>query len=436
MASAGSTGDETRSTPAKAASGAGAEGAEAQQSGVWSAAAGSGAGTWVKSIRRQAAFARGYSPLYAGILDALAGWLAADDAQGPAAGVRTRFLAFAGGQAWENDLEPILKLAAALHSHVLMGDPRVTSLRPYYLTVTAADAARVPGVGFADDLLRALDALGDELVQAARAWRMQTNETGRGAIWLLPAALLQVEAAYLVELGASAGLNLYADQRRFDLRWPDGAQVTLGLADAPQFEVACEGPAPAEPLTMRAPEVLARVGADAREVDLAAPGAETQLAACVWGDQPQRMARLREALALRRRHHGTAQAARLVRAELPDELEEFLKKAVPTQPVAPVILFDTYVTAYFNDVAHGALVRGVEAFARPWTLRHRLPWLWVRFEPPRVGAAPQVGWCRWWVEVWTQGKRRTIELGWAHPHGMRAVFGPGLAELAALRGPE
>ncbi|MBL9099360.1 MAG: DUF2332 family protein [Myxococcales bacterium] len=433
MSSAGSSGGGTRVTVPEAATGPVDE-AEAQQSGVWSAAAGSGARTWMKSIRRQAGFARGYSPLYAAILDALAGWLAPEQADGPQAAVRTRFLAFAGGQAWDNDLEPILKLAAALHSFVLAGDPRVQSLRAYYLTVTPDGV--VPGEGFAGDFSRALDALGDELVQAARAWQIQTNETGRGVVWLLPAALLQVEAAYLVELGASAGLNLYADQRRFDLRWQDGAVVTLGHAEAPQFEVACEGPAPGEPLTLRAPEVLARVGADARVVDLAAPGAETQLAACVWGDQPQRMARLREALALRRRYQGTEQAARLVRAELPDDLEDFLRKAVPTQPVAPVILFDTYVTAYFNDVAHGALVRGVEAFARPWTLRHRLPWLWVRFEPPRVGAPPQVGWCRWWVEVWTQGRRRTIELGWAHPHGMRAVFGPGLAELAALRGPE
>jgi hypothetical protein len=191
-------------------------------------------------------------------------------------------------------------------------------------------------------------------------------------------------------------------------------------------------------VTVRAPEVVTRVGADARVVDLDAPGAEVQLAACVWGDQPQRMRRLQEALALRRQSQGTAQAARLVRARLPDELEEFLTGAVPAQAVAPVVLFDTYVTAYFNDVDHGALVRGVDAFARAWTLRHRLPWLWVRFEPPRAGEpdAPEAGWCRWWVEVWTQGKRRRIELGWAHPHCVKATFGPGLAELIALGGPE
>lgn len=397
----------------------------------------SGAGSsWVASITRQAAFTRGYSPLYAGILDALALWLAGPDGDAATA-VRRRFTAFVAAQAWETDLEPILKLAAALHSFVLAGDPRVVSLRPYYRTVTSAADVTPVGEAFAGDLRSALDGLGDDLIRAARAWEIQTNETARGVVWLLPAVLLQVEAAYLVELGASAGLNLLADLRRFDLRWPDGAGVTLGRAEAPQFEIACEGPSPGTP-TARTPEVLGRTGADARPVDLDVPGAEAQLAACVWGDQPQRMERLREALGLRRELHGTSQAARLVRARLPDELEEFLAGAVPTQPVAPVILFDTYMTAYFNDVDHGALVRAVEAFARAWTLRHRLPWLWVRFEPPRAGepAAPQVGWCRWWVEVWTQGRRRTIELGWSHPHCVRVMFGRGLAELIALGGAE
>lgn len=393
--------------------------------------------SWVASIGRQAAFTRGYSPLYAAILGALAAWLPGPEGDA-ASGVRRRFKAFVAGQAWDNDLEPILKLAAALHSFVLAGDPRVAALRPYYLTVTPAEQARAIGEGFQDDLRAALDNLGDDLVQAARAWVIQTNETARGVVWLLPAALLQIEAAYLVELGTSAGLNLFADHRRFDLQWPDGTMVTLGQAEAPQFAIACEGPAPEPSPTARAPEVLARAGADARAVDLDAPGAETQLAACVWGDQPQRMQRLQEALALRRRFQGTGQAARLVRARLPEELEEFLRAAIPGQPVAPVVLFDTYVTAYFNDVDHGALVRGVAAFARAWTLQHRLPWLWVRFEPPRAGepAAPQVGWCRWWVEAWTQGRRRTIELGWAHPHCVRLVFGPGLAELVALAGSE
>ena len=400
---------------------------------------------WVTSMARHAAFARGYSPLSAKILDCLVAVLGEPEVAGhddARTRLRRRFRAFVSARGWDNDLEPILKLAATLHSHVLRGDPRVAELRPYYGTVTAA-AASPEEPGFAAALVTALDALGDELTREAHDWVMQSNETARGVLWLLPAALLQIEAAYLVELGASAGLNLLADLRRFDLRWPAEAgghagSLRLGQAEAPQFELECEGARPVLAATVRPPEILSRVGADARVVDLDAPDAEVTLAACIWGDQPRRMQRLQEALTLRRHLRGTPQASRLLKARLPDETEDFLRAAVPVHPVAPVILFDTYVTAYFNDVDHRALVRAVEAFAQPWTLRHQLSWLWVRFEPPRAGEeeAPQIGWCRWWVEVWTQGKRHTVELGWAHPHCVKLALGPGLDALGRLRGPE
>jgi len=412
---------------------------EVSGSDIDPASASSRTQAWAASIARQASFSRGYSPLYAAILDCLAGWLRESEGRDPRVSLlRQRFWTFVSSRTWDNDLEPILKLAATLHSHVLRGDPRVAGLRPYYRTVTP-DGPMPDEPAFAGELLTALDRLGEDLLAYAHGWEIQTNETARGVLWLVPAALLQIEAAYLVELGASAGLNLLADHRGFSLRWAEGPRIKLGLAEPAQFEIACEGPS--EGLTagvVTPPEILGRVGADARLIDLDAPAAETQLAACIWGDQPQRMQRLQEALELRRRFRGTPQAARLVRANLPDEVEEFLRAAVPAQPLAPVILFDTYVTAYFNDVDHRALIRAVEAFARSWTLRHKLPWLWVRFEPPRAGepAAPQVGWCRWWVEVWTQDGRRSIELGWGHPHCVRLAFGPGISELAGLRGPE
>jgi hypothetical protein len=395
---------------------------------------------WVTSLARQATFARGYSPLSSAILDCLGASIGADESavtSGEQSRLRQRFAKFVSSRAWDNDLEPILKLAATLHCHVLREDPRVAGLARYYATVTA-EPASPEEPEFAGELLRALDSLGDDLLSEADQWVIQTNETARGVLWLLPAALLQIDAAYLVELGASAGLNLLADLRRYDLRWNDGAPLRLGQAESWQFELDCDGPRPALPSIVKPPEILTRVGADLRVVDLDAPGAETELAACIWGDQPRRMQRLQEALVLRRELRNAGQGARLLKTRLPDETDDFLRAVIPIHPVAPVILFDTYVTAYFNDVDHRALVRAVEAFARPWTLRHKLSWLWVRFEPPRAGEpeAPQIGWCRWWVEVWTQGQRHTLELGWAHPHCVKLVFGPGLSELTRLRGPE
>src|SRR5690606_15664062 len=120
-------------------------------------------------------------------------------------------------------------------------------------------------------------------------------------------------------------------------------------------------------------------------------------------DQPQRFRRLDEALALHRRAlAGEAEAgpaAVLHQSELPGDFEDLLKVALPTRPQAPIVLFNTYVTAYFSDVEHRELQRKVRQFAHRHALTHRIPWVWIRFEPRRHGepAGPHPAWCRWRV---------------------------------------
>ena len=207
---------------------------------------------WATSLARQASFARGYSQLSSAILECLqASFDAGEVVEGAQSRLGRRFMAFVSARGWDNDLEPVLKLAATLHSHVLRGDPRVAGLAPYYATVTP-EPTSPDDPAFAGEFLTALDLLGGEMLVEAGRWVIQTNETARGVLWLLPAALLQIEAAYLVELGASAGLNLLADLRRYDLRWDDGSALRIGHGDTPQFEVACEGP-PAAPRDRRLP---------------------------------------------------------------------------------------------------------------------------------------------------------------------------------------
>jgi hypothetical protein len=156
----------------------------------------------------------------------------------------------------------------------------------------------------------------------------------------------------------------------------------------------------------------------------------------VWGDQRRRLERLREGIEVHRRHvrERSLVPAELRTMELPDELVDFLHASLPAHPVAPVIAFNTYVTAYLSDVNQRSVARQMREFAKQWSLLHKLPWMWVRFEPARSGIdAPHPGWCRWLVEVFSGSKTRTIELGWAHPHLVRVEFGPGLVELRSLR---
>ncbi len=346
---------------------------------------------------------------------------------------------FISASQWNSDLEPTLRLGACLHAFVLDGDPRVESLRAYYRTV---DGAGDPTDDrFEAVLAESLSALGPELLDQARDWRVRTNETSRGIAWLLPAALVGAEAAYLIELGASAGLNLYAEQRSWTLEWENGDKVRVGRAPEDQFRVLVEGQGvPALGDFARGPEVLGRVGCDTDPVDPGEPATTRVLSACVWGDQSRRLRRLREGLEVHQSAKGGAMGplAEVRSVVLPDDIVAFLQGALPHNPVAPVISFNTCVTTYFNDVDHRALERRLGEFAKSWSLQHHLPWMWVRFEPARAGddPAPEPGWCRWRVDLWEGARHHRIELGWAHPHLVRAKLGPGLLALAQLRDPE
>lgn len=408
------------------------------------------------SLAVQAGFVRSYSPLTAALLDQAVEWLADPAARGQELGdpaavmeICERLVALLTEDdedgidtGWIDDLQPALRLNAALHWYVLADDPRVTDLRPYYATVVGdPGVARKPtDPEFPSRLLRAVKALGAELFERTRNWRVVTNETSRGIAWLLPAALVNAEAVHLVELGCSAGLNLYAEQRSYSLAWTASKRLRLGRARDEQFLTLCSGPLPGPldgftDVERNGPEVLTRVGGDVNAAAIAQPETRRRLEACIWGDQRRRLDRLREGMEL----HSHASELGLVPAEvrqleLPGELPEFLRAAIPSVPQAPVITYNTYATAYLSDVNQRAVAREIRQFARTWSLSHKLPWMWVRFEPARAGkTAPHPGWCLWIVELFSGSKHKTIELGWAHPHLIRAEFGPGLVELRNLR---
>jgi len=119
----------------------------------------------------------------------------------------------------------------------------------------------------------------------------QTNEVRRAAV-ILPAMAL-FEARFgrpieLIELGASAGLNLYADQ--FYLQLPEAA---IGNRDAQvQLSPVWTGPPP----PTRLPEVVARRAVDLNPLDASDPSDQLRLLAYLWPDQPDRLSRTRGAI--------------------------------------------------------------------------------------------------------------------------------------------
>ena len=186
----------------------------------------------------------------------------------------------------------------------------------------------------------------------------QTNEAARCAS-LLPVLAGIPGPLALLEVGASAGLCLYADRYRYDyggaIVGADGSGVTL----------ACERqndvPVPAGP-----PEVVWRSGVDLNPLDLRRDDDLAWLDALVWPEHRERRDRLRAA----------AQVVRddppvLVAADLNDGLRDLAGQAPDG---ATLVVFHSAVLAYLDE---GGRARFAE------TVRD-LPGHWVANEAPRV----------------------------------------------------
>lgn len=383
-----------------------------------------------RQFRNQARFADGYSPLYADLFAIVAGWLAA----GPDDPV-VAWLVDAAAE--RRPFDVTLLLMAALHRDVLAGEPAAVELGRYFPTAghgrQATDGAK--GDQFAARGLQSVSPLPDALREAILARRdalgafirranVQTNETGRGLVWLLPVAWLGWPAVHLIELGASAGLNLVAEQRGFRVvDAADPARELLSLGNGPpQFATLARGAAPIlQPPCC--PTVLSRAGGDMFPFHLRSREDELTLAAYVWGDQPERLARLREGIAALRAVEKTTAPVTLHPLRLPDELPGFLAAVRPRSIRAPVVLFNTTMTMYLPD--RGASMRDLIA---AWAAQLDAPVLWLQWEPAWGGPEPpEKEWLAWTADYWpndAQGEAYHQRLAWVHPHGVALQWEP------------
>ena len=371
------------------------------------------------AFRKQARFAHDYAPLYECLFSTVGDWLGAAGAADP---LLDWLLAVSAAR---DPFTTTNLLVAALHRELLCGNAAAAPLRRYYPTLdgafSAADCDTVAG------LLR--EVLWDcraEMAPFIAAATIQTNETSRGLIWRLPLTALPWPAVHLIDMGASAGLNLLADQRIYDLVSRSGEPLTrCGTAGEPaQFTTICAGRTDPLPLLTRRPlpRLVSRTGIDVAPFALDAPGAAETLMAYVWGDHPQRMARLREAIALLGAHPSSQPA--LAAVQLPDGLDAFLAGLPPSWGrTVPVVLYNSYLTPYLAEKGF-TLRRRLDRWARGRQVA------WFQLEP-RPGA-PEFGWCSWTVDLWDGSAYRALRLGWAHPHLTHAQFTDGLARLLRI----
>jgi hypothetical protein len=137
-----------------------------------------------------------------------------------------------------------------------------------------------------------------ELDQLLRSRSTQTNEIRRCVALRLGLGHLRKRwpgPVALVEVGASAGLNLLADRYAYHV----GGHAQPSAAGA-QATVTCglRGGSPEAPILGPVPEITSRLGIDQHPVSLADPGARAWLEAFVWPEQTGDLAVLRAAVGL------------------------------------------------------------------------------------------------------------------------------------------
>jgi hypothetical protein len=344
-----------------------------------------------RRLRRQALACRELgSRLYGALLDR-----AADDllAGGPTAAVLDGYL----DSAWRSALA--LRMLGGAHALVLTG--RAPELARFY---PSAGGTADPG----PDGSRAWAALREVLAgqrDAVRDWLdrpPQTNEVGRAAALLGGLRHLAAEAPMpvrLVEIGASAGLNLRAD--RFHV--PGEA----GRYGDPSSPVVLAGGWRGTPPPGTAVEIVERTGGDRSPIDPTSDRGRLALAAYVWPDQRERMRRL----------GGALDVAAVVPADLRRELASDTVRRIALADGCWTVLWHSIVRQYLDDEQRAAVTAGIGALGAAATSSARFAWL--ALEPHRRTAN---GECLVTLTTWPGGTGRV--LGSASPHGLPVIWEP------------
>jgi hypothetical protein len=178
-----------------------------------------------------------------------------------------------------------------------------------------------------------------ELASLLAFRRVQTNECGRSALlgpgltWLAS----RLEGPFdLIDVGASAGLNLLSDRYRLDY----GDHRATGPPDSPVV-VACEVKGGDPPIAERLPARTSRVGIDQAPVDLGDPDDAQWLLTRVWPGTD--------------RFDRTAASIRLAREDLPTVLARDANQLLPSVldeldegTAAVVVVVTSWAFAYFS----------------------------------------------------------------------------------------
>jgi hypothetical protein len=199
--------------------------------------------------------------------------------------------------------------------------------------------------------------------------RTQTNEVARSAQLVPGLAIVAALAGHppsLLEVGASAGLNLRFDDYRYTYRSVDGTSE-VGDARAP-VHIECTFDGAARALPRELPVVGVRIGLDSEPIDLEDPVQVRWLRACVWADEMDRDRRLQAAIELAR-----ADPPNVIRGDAVADLE----MAAARLPIeVPLVVVHQAVMGYLSIQARTSFRRAIRDLAR------QRPVYWLFAESP------------------------------------------------------
>jgi hypothetical protein len=271
---------------------------------------------------------------------------------------------FAGDPATPGSV-PELRLLAALHHLVLSGGaPELARYCP------RAGGDEPPDGAWS--VARRELATHVQFIRERARRTVQTNEPGRcaalygGLLWLSERHRLPIR---LLEIGASAGLNLNADRFRYVVGGVPLGDPASGLAFVEPWSGTPVADPPAAAGRLR---IVERGGCDMAPIDASSQEGRLALQSYIWPDEPERMARVGQAAAVAR-HHPVAIDRRSAAVWLAEALIE-------ARPDALTVVWQSVVNQYLDDDERAAIR---SAFASAGAA----PVAWLTLEPPRSAGA-------------------------------------------------
>jgi hypothetical protein len=324
------------------------------------------------------------SPLYRRLLDVTVRDV---EAGGPCAAVLTRV---------DPNLDPVadavvLRFLGGVHRLVL--DGRAPDLGAHYPSAGGRFDPDEPSDRIAELSAAFLEVVADhrdELIEALDRG-IQTNEVGRCAALLV--GFLEVASRCglplrVLELGASAGLNLRWDHYRYE-----GGEAGTAWGD-PRSPLRLDLYAEPRPMLDGHAVVVERRGCDRSPLDPLRPDGRLALRSFVWPDQVDRLSLLDAAI----------EVARTVPAAVDEaDAAEWLEAQLPAPtPGAATVVYHSIVWQYLPSQSRSGIVDHLDRIGR--TASTSAPVAWLRLEP---GADPARA-AEVRLTVWPDGRQRVV----------------------------